>query len=104
MNGSPDRDPNDNGTPGNGRYPSRHGLSGGGPPGGGLPGPPGDPGPPGQRGPPGLRGPQGVPGPKGERGYPGPPGPQGPPGPPGGTIQPPYICHATTVLGRPERH
>ena len=90
----PDRDPNDNGTPGDGRYPSRHGLPRGGPPGGGLPGPPGppgDPGPPGQRGPPGLRGPQGVPGPKGERGYPGPPGPQGPPGPPGGVIQTPYI-------------
>ena len=94
MNGSPDRDPNDNGTPGDGRYPSRHGLPGGGPPGGGPPGPPGppgDPGPPRQRGPPGLRGPQGVPGHKGERGYPGPPGPQGPPGPPGGAIQPPYI-------------
>ena len=40
----------------------------------------------------GLRGPQGVPRPKGERGYPGPPGPQEPPG---GTIQPPYICHAS---------
>ena len=83
MSGSPDRDPNDNGTPGDVRYPSRHGLPGG--------GPPGDPGPPGQRGPPGLRGPQGVPGPKGERGYPSPPGPQGPPGPLGGTIQSPYI-------------
>ena len=92
--GSPDRDPNDNGTPGDGRYPSRRGPPGDGPPGGGPPGPPGppgDPGPPGKRGPPGLRGPQGVPGPKGERGHPGPPGPQGPPGPPGGTIQPLYI-------------
>ena len=87
--GSPDRDPNDNGTPGDGRYPSRHGPPGGGPP--GPPGPPGDPGPPRQRGPPGLKGPQGVHGPKGERGYLSPPGPQGPPGPPGGTIQPPYI-------------
>ena len=80
--GSPDRDPNDNGTPGDGRYPLRQGPPGGGPPGGGPPGPPGppgDPGPPRQRGPPGLRGPQGVPGPKGERGYPGPPGPQEPP-------------------------
>ena len=84
-NEPPDGDPNDNGTPGDGRYHSRCGLPGGGPPGGGPPGPPGDPG---QRGPPGLRGPQGVPGPKGERGYPSPPGPQGPPG---GTIQPPYI-------------
>ena len=51
-NGSPDGDPSDNGTPGDGRYPSRcglpgSGLPGGGPPGGGLPGPPGDPGPPG---------------------------------------------------------
>ena len=73
--GSPDRDPNDNGTPGDGRYPSRCGPPGGGPPGGGPPGPPGlpgDPGPPRQRGTPGLRVPQGVPGPKGERGYPGP--------------------------------
>ena len=47
MNGSPDRDSNDNGTPGDGRYPSRRGLPGGGPPGGGPPGPPGPPGDPG---------------------------------------------------------
>ena len=79
--GSPDGDPSDNGSSGDGRYPSRHGPPGGGPPGGGPPGPPGNLGPPGQRGLPG------VPGPKGETGYPGPPGPQGPPG---GVIQPPY--------------
>ena len=48
--GLPDRDPNDNGTPGDGRYFSRCGPPGGGPP--GPPGPPGDPGPPRQRGPP----------------------------------------------------
>ena len=78
-NGSPDGDPSDNGSSGDGRHPPRRG-----PPGGGPPGPPGNPGPPGQRGPPG------VPGPKGERGYPGPPGPQGPPGSPGGVIQHPY--------------
>ena len=86
MNGSPDGDPSDNGSSGDGRYSSRCGPPGGGPP--GPPGPPGNPGPPGQRGPPG------VPGPKGERGYPGfpgPQGPQGPPGPLGGVIQPPYI-------------
>ena len=86
-NGSPDGDPSDNGSSGDGRYPSRHGPPGGGPPGGGPPGPPG---PPGNLGPPGQRGPPGVPGPKGERGFPGPPGPQGPPEPPGGVIQPPY--------------
>ena len=87
-NGSPGGDPSDNGSSGNGRYPSRRGLPGGGPPGGGPPGPPG---PPGNLEPPRQRGPPGIPGPKGERGYPGPPGPQGPPGPPGGVIQPPYI-------------
>ena len=87
MNGSPDGDPSDNGSSGDGRHPSRHGPPGGGPPGGGPPGPPG---PPGNLGPPEQRGPPGVPGPKGERGYPGPPGPQGPPGSPGGVIQPPY--------------
>ena len=88
VNGSPDGDPKDNGSPGDGRYPSRCGPPGGGPLGGGPPGPPG---PSGDPGPPGKRGPPGVPGPKGERGYPGPQGPQGPPGPPGGVIQPPYI-------------
>ena len=93
MNGSPDGDPSDNGSSGDGRHPSRHGPPGGGPLGGGSPGggPPGPPGPPGNPGPPGQRGLQGVPGPKGERGYPGPPGPQGPPGLLGGVIQPPYI-------------
>ena len=44
VHGSPDGDPSD------GRYPSRCGLPGGGPPGGGPPGPPG---PPGNLGPPG---------------------------------------------------
>ena len=44
--GSPDRDPNDDGTPGDGRYPSRCGPPGGGPPGGGPPSPPGPPGDP----------------------------------------------------------
>ena len=82
VNGSPDGDPSDNGSSGDGRHPSRHG-----PPRHGPPGPPGNLGPPGQRGPPGVPGPKG---PKGERGYPGPPGPQGPPGPPGGVMQPPY--------------
>ena len=40
-NGSPDGDPSDSGSSGDGRYPSRHGPPGGGPPGGGPPGPPG---------------------------------------------------------------
>ena len=81
----PDGDPGDDGSPNDGRYPSRQGPPGGRPPGPPAGGPPGNPGPPGDRGPPGL------PGPQGHRGPPGLQGPMGLQGPPGQIIGQSYL-------------